>query len=173
MIVQPQIALLLFYDAPTPPPGIFDAFLAIPFLQSDVSTRSYPSLVQSSPDQLAGTRYALQPSFIALFAVLTPLQWYIQYGFTSFTYPFTLGCRFEWNHCSPSNKFAKILTNTFPTVLGEQAQHQKQRIDLVRYRAIPSLDLHAQHRFDCIPTRTDIGLPPQQHRICVDKRNLW
>ncbi|KAF8968757.1 FAD dependent oxidoreductase [Flammula alnicola] len=39
---------LLFYDAPTPPPGIFDDFLAIPSIQSDISTRSYLSLVQSS-----------------------------------------------------------------------------------------------------------------------------
>ncbi|KAF8182931.1 FAD dependent oxidoreductase [Pholiota molesta] len=36
------------YDAPTPPPGLFDAFLAIPSLQSDISTRSYLSLTQSS-----------------------------------------------------------------------------------------------------------------------------
>jgi len=63
MIMQPLAVLLLFYDAPTPPSGIFDAFLAIPYLTKDVSTRSYLSLVQSSPDQLAGTRYALQPFF--------------------------------------------------------------------------------------------------------------
>ncbi|KAF8970543.1 hypothetical protein BDZ97DRAFT_1914448 [Flammula alnicola] len=40
---------LLFYDAPTPPPGIFDDFLAIPSIQSDIGTRSFLSLVQSSP----------------------------------------------------------------------------------------------------------------------------
>ena len=38
MIVQPQAALSLFYDVPTPPPGIFDAFLTIPYLTKDVST---------------------------------------------------------------------------------------------------------------------------------------
>ncbi|KAF8968756.1 hypothetical protein BDZ97DRAFT_1915822 [Flammula alnicola] len=48
---------LLFYDAPTPPPGIFDDFLAIPSIQSDISTRSFLSLVQSSPvNASAGTR---------------------------------------------------------------------------------------------------------------------
>ncbi|KAF7370356.1 NAD(P)-binding protein [Mycena sanguinolenta] len=30
----------LYYNEPTPPPGIFDAFLAIPALSSDISTRS-------------------------------------------------------------------------------------------------------------------------------------
>ncbi|KAF9472666.1 FAD-binding domain-containing protein [Pholiota conissans] len=44
---QVVVSLLIFYDAPTPPPGLFDAFLAIPALQSDISTRSYLSLVQS------------------------------------------------------------------------------------------------------------------------------
>ncbi|KAF8970541.1 hypothetical protein BDZ97DRAFT_1694265 [Flammula alnicola] len=38
----------LFYDAPTRPPGIFDDFLAIPSIQSDISTRSFLSLVQST-----------------------------------------------------------------------------------------------------------------------------
>ncbi|KAJ6448449.1 FAD dependent oxidoreductase [Mycena sanguinolenta] len=40
---------VMFYDGPTPPPGIFDAFLAIPPLTEDVSTRSFSSLVQSVP----------------------------------------------------------------------------------------------------------------------------
>jgi len=31
----------LFYNAPTPAPGIFDDFLAIPTNQSDVKTRSF------------------------------------------------------------------------------------------------------------------------------------
>ena len=65
-----------------------------------------------------------------------------------------------------------VLTNTFRTGLVEQARHQKQRICLIRYRALPSLDLLAQPRFNCIPTRAIPGLPPQQHRVCVDKRNL-
>lgn len=40
---------ILFYDAPTAPPGIFDDFLAIPYLSSQVSTQSFLSLVQASP----------------------------------------------------------------------------------------------------------------------------
>ncbi|KAF8968755.1 hypothetical protein BDZ97DRAFT_327295 [Flammula alnicola] len=56
-VQQVIVAQLLFYDAPAPPPGIFDAFLAIPSIQSDISTRSFLSLVQSSPSNMtAGTR---------------------------------------------------------------------------------------------------------------------
>ncbi|KZT64214.1 FAD dependent oxidoreductase [Daedalea quercina L-15889] len=43
------IELNLFYDAPTPPDGIFDEFLAIPYLTSDISTRSFLSLVLTAP----------------------------------------------------------------------------------------------------------------------------
>jgi FAD/FMN-containing dehydrogenase len=38
---------LVFYNAPTPAPGIFDDFLAIPTNQSDVKTRSFVDLVDS------------------------------------------------------------------------------------------------------------------------------
>ena len=52
------MSLLLFYDAPTPPAGIFDDFLAIPSLSKDVGTRDFLSLVQSSPSETtAGLRY--------------------------------------------------------------------------------------------------------------------
>jgi hypothetical protein len=40
------IAILL-YDAPTPPQGIFDDFLAIPTIQQNVSSRSFYDLVSS------------------------------------------------------------------------------------------------------------------------------
>ncbi|KAF9002469.1 hypothetical protein BDQ17DRAFT_1425793 [Cyathus striatus] len=49
LLGEPGISQLLFYDGPNPPAGIFDAFLAIPYLTKDVSTRSLSSLVQSSP----------------------------------------------------------------------------------------------------------------------------
>ncbi|KAF9022273.1 FAD dependent oxidoreductase [Hymenopellis radicata] len=39
--------VLLFYDEPTPPAGMFDTFLALPALVSDVTTRSYTGLVAS------------------------------------------------------------------------------------------------------------------------------
>ncbi|KAJ6529113.1 FAD dependent oxidoreductase [Mycena vulgaris] len=45
----PIMGQLLFYDAPTPPPGIFDEFLAIPFVTRDVGTRSLSSLVRLFP----------------------------------------------------------------------------------------------------------------------------
>ncbi|KAJ3504597.1 hypothetical protein NMY22_g17869 [Coprinellus aureogranulatus] len=49
---SPGISLLLFYDYPTPPKGIFDAFLDIPHFTKDVDTRTFLSLVKSSPVQV-------------------------------------------------------------------------------------------------------------------------
>ncbi|KAK7681862.1 hypothetical protein QCA50_015210 [Cerrena zonata] len=43
------MSLLLFYDGPTPPAGIFDDFLAIPHFTKDISTRSFTSLVHAAP----------------------------------------------------------------------------------------------------------------------------
>ncbi|KAH9013689.1 FAD-binding domain-containing protein [Lactarius hengduanensis] len=40
-------AALVFYNAPTPAPGIFDDFLAIPTNQSDVKTRSFVDMFNS------------------------------------------------------------------------------------------------------------------------------
>ncbi|KAI0260040.1 FAD dependent oxidoreductase [Gloeopeniophorella convolvens] len=40
-------AVILFYDGPTPPAGVFDEFLAIPTNQSDVSTRSFVDFFNS------------------------------------------------------------------------------------------------------------------------------
>ncbi|KAH9048465.1 FAD-binding domain-containing protein [Lactarius hengduanensis] len=44
---QFTVLLLAFYDAPTPPPGLFDGFLAIPSTQNTVSTRSFSDFVVS------------------------------------------------------------------------------------------------------------------------------
>ncbi|KAF8879383.1 FAD-binding domain-containing protein [Infundibulicybe gibba] len=57
LLGQPGITLLIFYDAPTPPPGIFDSFLAIPSFTKDCKTRDFLSLVKSSPSNAtAGLR---------------------------------------------------------------------------------------------------------------------
>ncbi|KAI0825970.1 FAD-binding domain-containing protein [Irpex lacteus] len=45
----PDVTQLLFYDGPTPPSDIFEDFLAIPSVLSDIKTRSFLSLVQASP----------------------------------------------------------------------------------------------------------------------------
>ncbi|PFH46595.1 hypothetical protein AMATHDRAFT_77602 [Amanita thiersii Skay4041] len=37
---QPVVSLLLFYDGPSPPSGMFDDFLSIPAASQDISTRS-------------------------------------------------------------------------------------------------------------------------------------
>jgi len=46
---QPQIVPIatIFYDAPTPPPGIFDDFLALPTSQNNLTSRSFSDLVSS------------------------------------------------------------------------------------------------------------------------------
>ncbi|KAJ7155533.1 FAD dependent oxidoreductase [Mycena crocata] len=54
---QGIVMVNLFYDHPTPPAGIFDAFLSIPAVATDIGTRSYLSLVQSAnTDLTAGMR---------------------------------------------------------------------------------------------------------------------
>ncbi|QRV84351.1 FAD-binding domain protein [Ceratobasidium sp. AG-Ba] len=59
VIGQPGVSLLMFYDGPTPPAGIFDEFQSITSFSSDVSTRSLSSLVQASPaNATAGNRGA-------------------------------------------------------------------------------------------------------------------
>lgn len=47
--MQLLAAIMLFYDAPEQPANIFDAFLAIPALSTDIATRSFLSLVQVEP----------------------------------------------------------------------------------------------------------------------------
>lgn len=49
LLGAPGVSQLIFYDGPTPPTGLFDEFLAIPYLTKDISTRSFLSLVQASP----------------------------------------------------------------------------------------------------------------------------
>ncbi|KAF9475602.1 FAD-binding domain-containing protein [Pholiota conissans] len=57
LLGEPGISQLLFYDGPTPPAGIFDDFLAIPYFTKDIETRSFSSLVQASPSNAtAGSR---------------------------------------------------------------------------------------------------------------------
>ncbi len=45
--IQAISAAVVFYNAPTPAPGIFDDFLAIPTNQSDVKTRSFADMLNS------------------------------------------------------------------------------------------------------------------------------
>lgn len=59
----PGVSQLVFYDAPEPPAGIFEDFLAIPHFTSDVKTRDFLSFVKASPsDATSGLRYVLQAS---------------------------------------------------------------------------------------------------------------
>ncbi|TFK31020.1 FAD-binding domain-containing protein, partial [Crucibulum laeve] len=63
---QPLASVLVFYDGKTPPPGIFDSFLAIPAVISDVKTRSFLSLIQSSGDLPHNQR--------AIYGAISPLK---------------------------------------------------------------------------------------------------
>ncbi|CAE7186855.1 unnamed protein product [Rhizoctonia solani] len=60
LLGQPGVSLLMFYDGPTPPAGIFDEFQSITHFTSDVKTRSFISLVQASP---ANATYGLRGAF--------------------------------------------------------------------------------------------------------------
>ena len=48
------MSLLLFYDGPTPPDGIFDDFLAIPYFTKDVKTRAFADLIGVPPANATG-----------------------------------------------------------------------------------------------------------------------
>ncbi|EKM48460.1 uncharacterized protein PHACADRAFT_266349 [Phanerochaete carnosa HHB-10118-sp] len=53
----PAASVIMFYDGPEQPIGIFDDYLALPAIEKDISTRSFLSLVRSSPtNATAGTR---------------------------------------------------------------------------------------------------------------------
>ncbi|KAL0951020.1 hypothetical protein HGRIS_007761 [Hohenbuehelia grisea] len=59
VVSLPIVSVTLFYDGPSPPPGIFDDFLAISHLSKDIKPRSFVSVVQASPSNLTyGTRGA-------------------------------------------------------------------------------------------------------------------
>ncbi|KAJ3484281.1 hypothetical protein NLI96_g5753 [Meripilus lineatus] len=47
----PLATFILFYNGPTPPSGIFDDILAIPAFEQNISTQSFPNLIQSIPAQ--------------------------------------------------------------------------------------------------------------------------
>ena len=52
-----SINLGIFYDSPTPPPGIFEKFTNIPSVSRDLKTRSYLDMVlSSSSNSTAGLR---------------------------------------------------------------------------------------------------------------------
>ncbi|KAJ2917514.1 hypothetical protein MD484_g2939, partial [Candolleomyces efflorescens] len=55
----PGISLLLFYDGPTPPAGIFDHFLQIPHFTRDVKTRTFLDLVKTPPSYLQANQRGL------------------------------------------------------------------------------------------------------------------
>ncbi|KZV64574.1 FAD-binding domain-containing protein [Peniophora sp. CONT] len=66
LLGAPGMALILFYDGPTPPAGMFDAFLAPPHFTSDVSTRKFADLIQAVPatNPLEGPRAAFMTASV-------------------------------------------------------------------------------------------------------------
>jgi len=44
---EPGVSMLIFYDAPEPPSGMFDDFLLLPATTSDISSRSFLSLYEA------------------------------------------------------------------------------------------------------------------------------
>jgi len=59
----------MLYDAPTPPPGIFDEFLAIPNLKADIGTRGMTSLVS------AGNTTGLMRGHRTTFSTVSVRDW--------------------------------------------------------------------------------------------------
>ncbi|KAF5356904.1 hypothetical protein D9756_006848 [Leucocoprinus leucothites] len=59
LLGEPGISQLLFYDGPTPPPGIFDNFMKVPFFTRDIKTRDLLSLVKASPANATANQRAI------------------------------------------------------------------------------------------------------------------
>ncbi|KAG6873644.1 hypothetical protein C0995_013151 [Termitomyces sp. Mi166 len=53
------IMQLIFYDGPGPPVGVFDDFLAIPYLIKDICTRDFLSLVRTPPSNATYGQHAI------------------------------------------------------------------------------------------------------------------
>lgn len=49
--------MTLYYNAPTPPQGMFDDFLTLTSLTRNISTRSYLSLILSTEEASDDLRY--------------------------------------------------------------------------------------------------------------------
>ena len=52
MFIQASLSVHMYYDGPKPAPGIFDDFLSIPGIASDISTRNYTSLIRVPNDNV-------------------------------------------------------------------------------------------------------------------------
>ncbi|KZT71943.1 FAD-binding domain-containing protein [Daedalea quercina L-15889] len=66
------ISIILFYDAPTQPPGIFDEFLAIPTISYDVSTMDYLDLVLTEDVEISENMRGYYNT-VPLMNITTPL----------------------------------------------------------------------------------------------------
>ena len=51
------MVLLMFYDGPQPPTGIFDDFLAVPDIQVNITSGSFFEFYSSTPTRPLGTRW--------------------------------------------------------------------------------------------------------------------
>ena len=59
------VTLYLYYDSPNPPPGLFDEFLTISALSSNVHEGTFANYINSnSLDALSGLRYVLTSFFV-------------------------------------------------------------------------------------------------------------
>ncbi|PPR05983.1 hypothetical protein CVT24_004620 [Panaeolus cyanescens] len=56
LLKVPLAIAILFYDAPQPPPGIFDEFLRLQSFRKDVKTRTFSSLVKASPSNTTSSQ---------------------------------------------------------------------------------------------------------------------
>ena len=76
--LQAEMSIIIFYDAPTCPEGIYDEFLLAPHFEQDISTRSYVSFLQSLPlNATSGLRYVAVECVIVCSAHLTTDPYFI------------------------------------------------------------------------------------------------
>ncbi|KAI6120590.1 hypothetical protein EDD16DRAFT_1518683 [Pisolithus croceorrhizus] len=114
---------LVFYDAPSPPAGVFDEFLAIPYLVKNVSTMSFPALIQTS---MANATYGSRAIFdtISVLNYSVPFLNAVVNETTFWGSSSTLGAEFAsyvvepflpslYNHASSPSAFPPTRANGF------------------------------------------------------------
>ncbi|KAI6031512.1 hypothetical protein BKA83DRAFT_4201415 [Pisolithus microcarpus] len=144
---------LVFYDAPTPPSGVFDDLLAIPYLVKNVSTMSFPALIQTS---MANATYGSRAIFdtISVLNYSVPFLNAVVNETTFWGSSSTLGAEFVsyvvepflpslYNHSSTPSAFPPTRANGF-TPLKIYYSWANQTSDAAMHAAVQESTLHLQ-----------------------------
>ena len=130
----------LLYDAPTPPPGIFDEFLAIPNLKADIGTRGMASLVN------AGNNSDLMRGHRTTFSTVSVRDWTPTLIKAVINETEVGGFKFSPLSFQPDMWF---------TVLGQESRTQERGLHILQRRTFPLRSSGTQHPPLCLPSQSE------------------